>query len=155
MTEKVQRWTGTVSASDGGGFVAYGDYLALQARCVELQTEVYKATHRADSFETTNETLKHMKAALQVLADKYEAERDAALAKLKELEAQPSPTALELMREYSNGKQWALEEAAKVCEENAKIADMEHGKSTMFGGVRADQSRTDAAEIIRKLKEGL
>lgn len=61
---------------------------ALQARCVELQTEVYKATHRADSFETTNETLKHMKAALQVSADKYEAERDAALAKLAEVEGQ-------------------------------------------------------------------
>lgn len=56
---KVQRWTGAVSAHEAGGFVAVGDYMALQAevervekglaaakadaaRYVSLQARVYK-----------------------------------------------------------------------------------------------------------------
>ena len=56
--KQVQRWTGVVSANDNGGFVAYGDYLELQAKNerlnvrwdrsvtlnMALQTEVDKAT---------------------------------------------------------------------------------------------------------------
>ena len=78
-------------------------------------------------------------------------ERDAALAKLRELEAQPSPTALELMTEYSNGKQWALEEAAKVCERLWPDKDCS-GHEWSDGWADGTCASADA---IRKLKEGL
>jgi hypothetical protein len=47
------------------------------------------------------------------------AARDSLLEKL----AAKSPTALELMKSYSDGKQWALEEAAKVCDAQVNKAN--------------------------------
>lgn len=38
MTQ-VQRWTGVVSASESGGFVAYGDYLALLDRLEKAEKD--------------------------------------------------------------------------------------------------------------------
>jgi hypothetical protein len=45
----------------------------------------------------------------------------------------------------------ALEEAAKVCDEHAQLCEREHGHTTMYGGVRADNARGLASEI-RSLK---
>lgn len=38
MTQ-VQRWTGAVSAHEGGGFVAYGDYLSLLNRLEKAEKD--------------------------------------------------------------------------------------------------------------------
>ena len=50
MTQ-VQRWTGVVSANENGGFVAYGDYLALLDRVekAEKDAERYRWLRSPDT----------------------------------------------------------------------------------------------------------
>lgn len=47
-TRKVQRWTGYVSAFDGGGFVAYGDYLLLKKQRDELAEALREVVRISD-----------------------------------------------------------------------------------------------------------
>ena len=53
MTQ-VTRWTGKVTTSESGGFVAYGDYLELQAENERLErawTAMQEAKHKAEVSE--------------------------------------------------------------------------------------------------------
>lgn len=98
---------------------------------VEAAKEIEILTAERDALQARVAELENLTAAQQASNLKLVAALN---------EAKPSPTALELMREYSNGKQWALEEAAKICD------------STPPPPFRPS---IEAAWAIRKLGEGL
>lgn len=98
---------------------------------VEAAKEIEILTAERDALQARVAELENLTAAQQASNLKLVAALN---------EAKPSPTALELMREYSNGKQWALEEAAKICD------------STPPHPFRPS---IEAAWAIRKLGEGL
>ena len=163
------------------------DYTQLIERLKDADAETVMTTAILEDATDALEALQELVTELEDVAlvsrgmlRLAHGERDEALEKLKELEAQEpiafytpermdgfipasvrikkdgssnapqlplyarpipaQPTALELMREYSNGKQWALEEAAKICD------------STPPHPFRPS---IEAAWAIRKLGEGL
>ena len=70
---EVQRWTGAVSANDGGGFVTYGDYLDVWRKVQRQFDSLDGLEHRARKAESD------LAAAL--------AERDALAARVEKAEA--------------------------------------------------------------------
>jgi hypothetical protein len=84
---EVQRWTGAVSANDGGGFVTYGDYLDVWRKVQRQFDSLDGLEHRARKAESD------LAAAL--------AERDALAARVEKAEAsrwQPIETCPESCR---------------------------------------------------------
>ena len=125
---------------------------ALQARVLELTENL----EQKENGSLGRKFYEEMSYRLQRERDVEAAERDAALAKLKELEAQPSPTALELMTEYSNGKQWAQEHLLSEAAINAAAAVLADG----YWQHATPQSKLVYASharemIVAALKEGL
>lgn len=53
MTQ-VQRWTGVVSASESGGFVAYGDYLALLDRLEKDEKDAQRYRWLRERYTAVN-----------------------------------------------------------------------------------------------------
>lgn len=47
---QVQRWTGVVSANEHGGFVAYGDYLALLDRLEKAEKDAERCKRFIDAM---------------------------------------------------------------------------------------------------------
>ena len=71
--------------------------------------QVLEAAKTIEALQAQIAEQDHELADTAFLAGQYKAERDAALEKLRELEAQP--TARTYMDGYSDGKQWAMEQA--------------------------------------------
>ena len=93
--KQVQRWTGVVSANDNGGFVAYGDYLELQAENERLDKEntdslvsLATAIQHQDGFRKQLNYLRHEMDDLKAEYSNLQAERDALAAELSTLKAQ-------------------------------------------------------------------
>lgn len=134
MSDLINRLRATASK----GVSVWGD---LQ---VEAAKEIEILTAEREAYASAMDRMTKEVEALQALIEKQKADNLALVtalneseAKLKELDAQEPRT---YMDGYSDCKQWALEEAAKICD------------STPPHPFRPS---IEAAWAIRKLKEGL